>query len=124
MSDSRVLIWGEPYDECGMIQLLANATMPFRADWPPGEYFYDGRPPHELSGDWIANLFPALEDFRNGHRALFNRMFAEPARRAGVSRWGIKEVRLGIEHGLYLRWLYPKARFLVLYRNPLDAYRS
>ncbi len=51
-------------------------------------------------------------------------MFSEPARRAGVPRWGIKEVRLGIEHGFYLRWLYPKARFLVLYRNPLDAYRS
>ena len=124
MSDSRVLIWGEPYDECGMIQLLANAARPFRSGWPPAEYFYDGRPPDELSGDWIANLFPGLADFRRGHRALFNQMFSEPARRAGVPRWGIKEVRLGIEHGFYLRWLYPKARFLVLYRNPLDAYRS
>lgn len=124
MTDSRVIIWGEPYDECGLIQLLANATRPFRAGWPPAEYFYDGRPPNELSGDWIANLFPALADFRNGHRALFDRMFSEPARRAGVPRWGIKEVRLSVEHAFYLRWLYPKARFLVLYRNPLDAYRS
>jgi hypothetical protein len=59
-----------------------------------------------------------------GHRALFDSMFADPAKRAGASRWGIKEVRLGIEHAYYLRWLYPKARFLFLYRNPLYAYRS
>ena len=124
MSDSRVLIWGEPYDECGMIQALANTTKPFRADWPPAEYYYDGRPPSELTSEWIANLFPALENFRSGHRALLDTMFSEPARRAGVPRWGIKEVRLGIEHGFYLRWLYPKARFVLLYRNPLDAYRS
>jgi hypothetical protein len=124
MSDSRVLIWGEPYDECGLIQVLTSAARAFRAGWPPAEYFYDGRPPHELSGDWIANLFPGLQHFRNGHRALLDKMFSEPARLAGVSRWGIKEVRLGSDHGFYLRWLYPNARFVVLYRNPLDAYRS
>ena len=59
-----------------------------------------------------------------GHRALFVSMFADPAKRAGASRWGIKEVRLGIEHAYYLRWLYPKARFLFLYRNPLASYQS
>ena len=51
-------------------------------------------------------------------------MFAEPARRAGATSWGIKEVRLGAEHAFFLRWLYPRARFIFLYRNPLDAYRS
>jgi hypothetical protein len=124
MSDSRVLIWGEPYDECGMIQVLANTTKAFRADWPPAEYYYDGRPPDDLTADWIANLFPSLVDFHRGHRAFFDVMFSVPAKRAGVPRWGLKEVRLGIEHGFYLRWLYPKARFVLLYRNPLDAYRS
>ena len=124
MTDAQVLIWGEPYDECSMIQALANAMKAFRADWPPAEYYYDGTPPSELTGDWIANLFPPLEIFRQGHRALFDVMFSEPAKRAGAPRWGIKEVRLGIEHAHYLRWLYPKARFLMLYRNPLDAYRS
>jgi hypothetical protein len=124
MSDARVMIWGEPYDECGTIQALAEGMKAFRADWPPGEYYYDGRPTRELTGDWIANLFPALADMRRGHRALFDRMYSEPAIRAGASRWGIKEVRLGVEHAYYLRWIYPKARFLFLYRNPLAAYRS
>lgn len=124
MSDSRVLVWGEPYDECGMIQALAATMTAFRAGWPPAEYFYDGKPPDDLSGDWVANLFPALVDLRDGHRALFDVTFAEPARRAGASRWGIKEVRLGIEHAAYLRWLYPGSRLIFLYRDPLSAFRS
>jgi hypothetical protein len=124
MSDSNVLIWGEPYDECGMIQALANTTKAFRSDWPPAEYYYDGTPPGGLSDAWIANLFPGLRDLRRGHRVLFDALFAEPAKRAGADRWGIKEVRLGAEHGFYLRWLYPKARFIFLHRNPLDAYQS
>ena len=124
MSDSNVLIWGEPYDECGMIQSLAKTVSAFRADWPPAEFYYDGTPPGKLSGNWIANLFPAPQDLRKGYRALFDTMFAEPAKRAGATRWGVKEVRLGAEHAFFLRWLYPKARFVFLYRNPLDAYRS
>lgn len=124
MSDSRVLIWGEPYDECGLIQALAASMKAFRPGWPPQEYFYDGTPPNQLSGEWIANLFPSLEDWRKGQRALFDAMFAAPAKRAGAARWGIKEVRLDAEHCAYLRWLFPKARFVLLYRNPLEAYRS
>ena len=124
MSDSRVLIWGEPYDECGLIQALAQSMKAFRPGWPPQEYFYDGTPPNQLSGEWIANLFPSIEDWRKGQRALFDEMFAAPAKRAGAARWGIKEVRLDAEHCAYLHWLYPKARFVLLYRNPLEAYRS
>jgi hypothetical protein len=124
MSDSRVLMWGEPYDECGIIQALANTTQAFRTGWPAEEYYYDGTAPANLSGEWIANLFPSPEDLRKSHRTFFNTLFTEPAKRAGAERWGIKEVRLGAEHCAYLRWLYPKARFIFLYRNPLEAYRS
>jgi len=124
MSDPGVLIWGEPYDECGLVQALAGSSTAFRPGWPPPEYFYDGRPSEKLSGEWIANLFPALEDWRLAQRALVDTLFAEPARRAGARRWGIKEVRLTSEHAFYLRWLFPNAKFLLLYRHPLDAYRS
>lgn len=124
MSDPGVLIWGEPYDECGLVQALAGCAQAFRPGWPPQDYFYDGRPTTQLSGEWIANLFPALADWRRGQRALFDTMFAGPARRTGARRWGIKEVRLTSEHAFYLRWLYPNAKFLLLYRHPLEAYRS
>ncbi|MBS0305630.1 MAG: sulfotransferase [Proteobacteria bacterium] len=124
MSDPGVLVWGEPYDECGLVQALAGCAQGFRPGWPPQDYFYDGRPTTELSGEWIANLFPALDDWRRSQRALFDTLFAAPARRAGAARWGLKEVRLTSEHALYLRWLYPNAKFLLLYRHPLEAYRS
>ncbi len=124
MSDSSVLMWGEPYNACSLVQHLAATTIPFRCDWPLPQYYHDGTRPKLLSEKWIANLYPSISDFERGHRAAFDAMFAEPARQAGASRWGIKEVRLGSEHAFYLRWLYPKARFLFLYRNPLHAYQS
>jgi len=124
MSDPQVLMWGEPYDECGIIQAMAETTKAFRPNWPPADYFYTGTPKNELSNEWVANLFPSLDELKNSHRTFFDTLFAEPAKKAGASRWGIKEVRLGTEHCAYLRWLYPKARFVFLYRNPLEAYIS
>lgn len=124
MSDSNVLIWGEPFDECGTIQALANTVRAFRPTWPPNEYFYDGSNPEQLSSEWIANLFPSLDDLRKSHRAFFDTLFSKPAKQAGASSWGLKEVRLDSDHCAYLRWIYPNARFIFLYRNPLNAYAS
>lgn len=122
MSDPAVLLWGEPYDECGIIQALAGTVKAFRPGWPPEEYFHRGAKPH--SAEWVANLFPDAVSLRAGYRAFFEATFAEPARRIGMPRWGIKEVRLGADHAHYLRWLYPHAKFVFLYRNPLSAYQS
>ncbi len=124
MSDKRALIWGEPYDECGPIQAMAGTLKAFRPGWPPAEYYYDGTPPAQLTGSWVANLFPAPASLWHAHRRFHDTLFAAPATEAGAARWGIKEVRWGIEHARYLRWLYPNARFVLLYRNPLEAYRS
>ena len=124
MSDPKVLLWGEPYDECGTIQALAQSVVAFRRGWPPEDYYYRAAKPEALAGDWIANLFPAPAALYRGHRAFFEATFAEPARQAGALRWGIKEVRLGVDYAHYLRWLYPGSQFLFLYRHPLDAYRS
>jgi hypothetical protein len=127
MSDPRALVWGEPFDECGVIQAMAGTVKAFRGGWPPADYYLDHHrdaKPGGLADDWVANLFPAAADLRRGHRAFLEATFAEPARRAGFARWGIKEVRLTAGHAHYLAWLYPNARFLFLYRNPLDAYTS
>lgn len=124
ISDSQVLMWGEPYDECGIIQAMAETNTAFRLNWPPADYFYNGNSSAELSSMWVANLFPSVEDLRKSHRAFFDTLFSVPAKKAGAKRWGIKEVRLGIEHCAYLQWLYPKARFVFLYRDPIEAYAS
>lgn len=49
---------------------------------------------------------------------------APTATGTGASRWGLKEVHLDVQHTRYLKWVYPNARFVFLYRNPLEAYRS
>lgn len=124
MSDGHVLMWGEPYQESGVVQALAESVRAFRQNWPKPTWFHDGRSPAELASHWVANLFPPPDDWRSAHRTLLDTAFAIPARRSGAPRWGIKEVRWTSEHAHYLRWLYPHARFVFLYRNPWDAYRS
>lgn len=124
MSDARVLMWGEPYHECGLVQALAECTRAFRPDWPKPKWFHSGTPPAALSTTWVANLFPAPDDWRLAQRALFDTAFAAPARRTGSTRWGIKEVRWTSDDARYLRWLYPRSRLVFLYRNPWMAYRS
>lgn len=124
MSDTRVLMWGEPYQESGLVQHLAESTRAFRAEWPKPKWFFRGTPPDVLATSWVANLFPPPDDLRLAHRALLDTLFAAPARRAGASRWGIKEVRWTSGHARYLRWLYPRCRLVFLYRDPFMAYRS
>ena len=124
MSDSRVLMWGEPYHECGLVQALAERTRAFRSGWPKPKWFRHDAPPASLAATWTANLFPSPADWRRAQRALFDTAFAEPARRLGSARWGIKEVRWTSDDARYLRWLYPRSRLVFLHRNPLDAYRS
>jgi len=122
MSDPGVLMWGEPYDECGPVQRMAEMLKAVRPGWPPEDYYFNQAKPK--AGDWVANFFPRPDALRQAHRAFFDAAFAEPARRAGANRWGIKEVRLNVDHARYLRWLYPSAKLIFLYRNPLDAYQS
>jgi len=124
LSAPDVLLWGEPYDRCDLVPSLFGTLAAFDADWPPAEYYLTARGGAPLSQSWVANLYPALPALRAAHRAFLQSLCAEPARAAGAARWGLKEVRLGIDAARYLLWLYPAARFVFLYRNPYDAWRS
>ncbi|MGD9546684.1 MAG: sulfotransferase [Candidatus Krumholzibacteriia bacterium] len=123
MGSGRVLIWGEPYDHSDILGTLKRQWLSFTGEWPPRNFFFDG----EMEGAadrWVANLYPAVKDMHAAHRAYFVRLFAEPARRHGCDRWGIKEVRWSVDDARYLQWLFPRARFLFLIRNPHHAWRS
>lgn len=131
-SGGKLLMWGEPYDHCGLIRTLAGSLRPFgepwppvnpQGDWPPTGYLVDPADP-PAGNRWIANAYPHPADLLASHRALFDRLFGVPAAAAGFERWGIKAVRLGGEHAGYLRVLYPDARFIFLHRNPWDAWAS
>ena len=38
-SSGELLMWGEPYDHCGLIRSLAEGVRPFAEAWPPGSVF-------------------------------------------------------------------------------------
>lgn len=123
MTDGDTLIWGEPYARCGYVQRMAETLRAFGPDYPKEDYLLSNRQ-GELTEQWIANLFPGIDDVKGAHRAFFDRLLSEPASARGYRRWGLKEVRLDAGHACYLRWLYPDSKLVFLVRHPLAAYRS
>jgi hypothetical protein len=119
------LVWGEPFGRSGLIERMASTLCPFSQSWP-AENSFIGHPDYEgkLSEKWTANLYPPLELLPEAHAEFYRCLFARPALVHGFQRWGLKEVRYGIEHAIYLRWVFPQARFLFLVRNPYACWAS
>lgn len=124
VADPELMIWGEPHDRAQIIQGLCAQWLPFTANWPNESHQAPLDPAEELTESWLANRSPSATALRQAHRLFFDRLFGEPARQAGRTRWGLKEVRLDASHAMYLRWLFPASRILLLVRNPFDAYAS
>lgn len=124
MSTGTALIWGEPYRRAEIVDSLSRQLTAFTEQWPSNGYFVDPAEKDQFSTSWVANLYPVLEDFMAAHIAYFERLFARPARALQKDRWGLKDILLTVDHAHYLRWLFPRARFIFVYRNPYDAYRS
>lgn len=116
--------WGEPFGHSDMIDAMAEPIRCFGDAWPEPHHFYKGDDVEALGRKFIANLNPPVRHLLQAHRAYFDRLLAEPARQAGSKRWGLKEVRLDADHAIYLHWLFPRAKFLFLIRDPYDAWRS
>ena len=123
MAEQSALIWGEPFDRSQIIQGLADQWRGFTGSWPRDRYI---APPgdHNAAEDWVANFYPTPDALRQAQLSCLNRLFSDPAKERGYPRWGIKEVRLTVEHAVFLKWLYPGARFLFLLRDPERAYAS
>jgi hypothetical protein len=124
MRAGRHIIWGEPYSHARMIDAVAEPIRCFTESWPHDAWFAGSVSADDLSRRWVANLYPPVESLLRSHLDLFQRLFVEPARHLGAPGWGIKDVRLTTDHALYLRWLFPRAKFVFLYRNPYAAYLS
>ncbi len=125
MTPPEVLVWGEPFGHAALIDQLAYPIRCITDAWPHDDWF-DLPSPNQGGPNqaWIANLYPPITALLHAHVDWFDRLFGEPARFAGFARWGLKEIRLGADHAHYLHWLFPRARFVFLYRNPYRAYRS
>jgi len=124
-TDPSLLLWGEPLGRLALLPRLADALCAVSRAWPPADFWLRSTPaPGALARTWIANLYPPGPHLRAALRAMVLEWLALPARSRGFARWGLKEVRYGAAEGRLLRWLFPRARFVVIVRNLLDAYRS
>ncbi len=126
MSSGEFMVWGEPYSQNQMIEQLSRPLRGITRESPDPIWFRDAATfkKQDLSDAWIANLYPDARYLLQAHVAFFQSLFESPATDQGYKRWGIKEVRLNMQHAIYLQWLFPEARFIFLYRNPYEAYKS
>ncbi len=125
VTDPRLLLWGEPLGEMGVVTRLAEMLSGSVSSRNLEQWNNQPDPASPgLATAWVANLYPPGTDFRLALRSLFDRWLEEPARHRGFVRWGLKEVRLGATEACLLHWLYPQAKFVIISRHPYDAYRS
>ena len=122
----QCFIWGEPFGRAMPLDGLAQQLKAFTNGWPANAVFAipERIAGADLSNEWVANLYPPMESLIEAHVGYFTTLFQTPAARLGFRRWGFKEVRLSADHAAYLRWLFPRARFVFLYRDPYACYRS
>jgi hypothetical protein len=124
LSSGEIALWGEPFDIAVPIQRLSLGIAAVRADWPEEENFVRGVSLQEYSAAWSGSIMPPVEIYRAAHRAFLKTWLGSLSDRGGPSRWGLKEVRLTIHHARYLKWLFPTARFVFIYRDLYRCYLS
>lgn len=122
--NSGIIIWGEPFHLSNIFDNMANQFRSFTDRQPREEYFLSNRMSGGLSDQWVANLYPDVKDLLEAHRRFFQVLFSDPAAKVGAERWGAKVVRLSIDHAMYLRRIYPKAKIIFTCRDPLESYAS
>lgn len=122
----KCFVWGEPYGRAMPIEGLAKQLEVFANGWPPDSVLANASKVAgaDLSKSWVANLYPPIDAYLQAHRSYFTALLQLPANELGFERWGFKEVRLTADHATYLRWLFPRAKLVFLYRDPYACYRS
>lgn len=65
----------------------------------------------------------AIREILDAQVAFIERLCKRPADQFGASRWGLHCDNVNADYGIYLKLLYPDARFLFLQREPVAAYR-
>ncbi len=126
-SPPGVLVWGEPFSESNLVPRLAESLRFL----DPRHGHFDGDylvldPEQDLPdpADWTALMSPPLSQVVRGFRALLDETFGAPARDHGCSRWGVKEVVWDGDCLRLLQLAYPRARFVLLVRDPQAQWRS
>jgi Sulfotransferase family len=125
-SSGDILMWGEPYHLSEVVPSITTALSHTGTDSlrPAAIVSSDGYDLDRLEHQWIATLFPEPADLVEAYRDLLRRLLAKPAAERGFAGWGFKEVRLDATDAIALRYLFPRARMVLLVRDPHDAWAS
>jgi len=121
-SSGEYVIWGEPYARADFVRHLADSLRPISPWWPNEEDVVAAADGSGAADRWTANLHPRVPALVEAHRDFFRTLFAVPG--AEAPAWGFKEVRLGGDEALYLKFLFPRCKILFLVRDPAEAYAS
>ena len=73
---------------------------------------------------WIASMNPPIEQFQECFKAFFETIYLRNAEKLSYQRWGVKDVMADIDTALWIKNIFPKAKFIFLIRNPLDCMLS
>ncbi len=125
LSSGDVMMWGEPWNRCDLVQRMRESLRPIDERWPAKGNVVDEltsiEPLHTLM---VPDLYPERADLLAAHRAMFDRLYGDTAAARGYARWGMKETRLSAQDARYLHALYPNARMVLLYRDPFASWTS
>jgi len=135
-ASGEILIWGEAG---GALDRFAEAEQGYRQMLAPGGQRFDGG----LGGNgmksfnafksasedmrcesWTPCMNPPLSVIHDAYRKMFDELYARPAMDLGYSRWGVKEVRSGLDTADFLKQIYPEAHIIFLVRNPIKCLLS
>jgi hypothetical protein len=94
MLSQDCLMWGEPYGQGGLIDSAADLLRRIKDFWPDESFFFRGQDAKSRVKEFVANLYPPPVTVLNSYVRFFEGLFSDPAKSAGVERWGVKTVRL------------------------------
>lgn len=119
-ASGEVFIWGEP-------AFLPQAIALYERMWTSFEKGGHNRNEAfgKKIGKWTPVVSPYPEMVTKAFRLFFGELYGKETMALGLKRWGFKEVRAGtVENIIFLKKIYPKAKFLFLVRNPYNTYKS
>ncbi|MGI9213601.1 MAG: glycosyltransferase 61 family protein, partial [Methylococcaceae bacterium] len=122
-TSEQLMIWGEP----GYLDLMRRVYEMMTRQTASQEKIWESLLSTGLSDQWVPNLAPKRECTQEALNVFFNHLYYSSAAELKPScrAWGMKEVRAGaMDNTLFIHQIIPDARFIFLFRDPVDCFES